>query len=778
MNLTRTARGRGLAREPGCYRHDRYTVKIPVSIALVLACLAVLSEQTPASAVIVATSADDVCAPGPTLCQVTDVVEIQPGSILDFGTRPLQVTGGGQLSVGSGTATIFAGAITLSSGTPARLRVRNNGMGGSVTVVARRACSGDASLPCTSDGECSNAGAGSCDVGAGTLTIDGSIVGAADPAPIIVLRAAGAVVVNQGINASGNTSYADGGEIDIESGLDSVTINAKLEVSSGNLATGGDLTLSAGADVIVDAEINAQGGDGDGGAIDMYADGNIEIHDDVLVDATGGEGFGGDIFVDAGRDLEITGGSSSNRLLLSSRGNSLLIDNSGGDGGEQDYAAVGSIVVGEFVQFSASGAPPDGSGELICLDAGVDIVVDGDIESKARGIDGGGGDIEFYAERDIIIGASSVLDVTGGSFGGGDVDIAALDDYEQAGTIDLGAGSGGDSGTALIDVDGDLTLSGTITSNAPGRFGAETAALYGCQLRLTPTAVINSAGDFSVNRLTGRSSVRIESGAQVIADAIAGANEIIYRNAGDPPVLDGAISPAANVVQNPNLSPCPVCGDGQVTQTETCDDGNTVAGDGCNADCVDEACIAATPDYPIRALCDDGISCTTDSCTNGVCQGTSNCPAGGICNLSTSTCEAGGTTTTIPMGSTTTTLFSPSTSTTMIATTTTTMGGQAECGNGTLEGGEACDHGATNGITGDSCDGQCQLRTCGDPNGSGSITASDALFVLQSAVGAAACDVCLCDVVGGGSIVTASDALAVLRRSVGIQVPFTCPVCF
>jgi hypothetical protein len=75
---------------------------------------------------------------------------------------------------------------------------------------------------------------------------------------------------------------------------------------------------------------------------------------------------------------------------------------------------------------------------------------------------------------------------------------------------------------------------------------------------------------------------------------------------------------------------------------------------------------------------------------------------------------------------------------------------------------------------------------CGDPVGaalsSGAppraaiITASDALYVLNSAVGAAACETCVCDVNNSGAV-TATDALFVLNAAVGLEVTLMCPPC-
>jgi hypothetical protein len=73
---------------------------------------------------------------------------------------------------------------------------------------------------------------------------------------------------------------------------------------------------------------------------------------------------------------------------------------------------------------------------------------------------------------------------------------------------------------------------------------------------------------------------------------------------------------------------------------------------------------------------------------------------------------------------------------------------------------------------------------CGDPVGasigarasiadelapSHEVTASDALFVLQTAVGSETCEACVCDVDGSGTI-AASDALITLKKAVGQEV--------
>jgi hypothetical protein len=98
------------------------------------------------------------------------------------------------------------------------------------------------------------------------------------------------------------------------------------------------------------------------------------------------------------------------------------------------------------------------------------------------------------------------------------------------------------------------------------------------------------------------------------------------------------------------------------------------------------------------------------------------------------------------------------------------------CGDGSTNGSEECDDGDTAFESGEACDGQCNLVPCGKPtNSSGTLPkASDALFILRTAVEVVTCDLVVCDVNDSGTI-TASDALQALRKAVGATVNLNCP---
>jgi len=107
------------------------------------------------------------------------------------------------------------------------------------------------------------------------------------------------------------------------------------------------------------------------------------------------------------------------------------------------------------------------------------------------------------------------------------------------------------------------------------------------------------------------------------------------------------------------------CGDGVVASPEVCDDGNTNSGDGCSADCktVESGWQCRVPGHPCVPLCGDGKITGTEQCDDGNTMGGDGCS--GTCQL-----EPGAACTGTPSKCTV-----------------------AKCGNGVQETGEACDCG-------------------------------------------------------------------------------------
>jgi cysteine-rich repeat protein len=94
------------------------------------------------------------------------------------------------------------------------------------------------------------------------------------------------------------------------------------------------------------------------------------------------------------------------------------------------------------------------------------------------------------------------------------------------------------------------------------------------------------------------------------------------------------------------------------------------------------------------------------------------------------------------------------------------------CGDTTVGEFEECDDGGI--VDGDGCSRLCEIeRKCGDATGDGKVMASDALRILQRAVGLDVdCPTWICDVDGNG--VRAGDALKILRESTQLPIAVHC----
>ena len=65
----------------------------------------------------------------------------------------------------------------------------------------------------------------------------------------------------------------------------------------------------------------------------------------------------------------------------------------------------------------------------------------------------------------------------------------------------------------------------------------------------------------------------------------------------------------------------PLCGDGKLTGTESCDDGNNKSDDGCSSTCLLEvgaSCDTSSPQKCTKAVCGNGKVETGESCDAGI----------------------------------------------------------------------------------------------------------------------------------------------------------------
>ena len=130
----------------------------------------------------------------------------------------------------------------------------------------------------------------------------------------------------------------------------------------------------------------------------------------------------------------------------------------------------------------------------------------------------------------------------------------------------------------------------------------------------------------------------------------------------------------------------PLCGDETQDPDEVCDDGNTVSGDGCSADCLsDETCGNNIKD--VGEVCDDGNTLSADGCSAD-CLSDETCgndikDVGEACDDGNTAPDDG---------------CSPSCA-------------LESCGNSSLDDGEDCDEG---GIDTQTCNANCTVAACND----------------------------------------------------------------
>ncbi len=129
----------------------------------------------------------------------------------------------------------------------------------------------------------------------------------------------------------------------------------------------------------------------------------------------------------------------------------------------------------------------------------------------------------------------------------------------------------------------------------------------------------------------------------------------------------------------------PRCGNGIIDPDEQCDDGNSVNGDGCDNTCTKPACGNGIVDPGEQ--CDDGNSvngdacdnnCTRPACGNGIVDPSEQCDDGN--QINGDTCDNNCT--------------------------------RPACGNGIVDPSEQCDDG--NSVNGDACDNNCTAPACGN----------------------------------------------------------------
>lgn len=559
---------------------DRLSCLLPTTFAV----LVLLATATPARALLVCEASDFTCPPAPATCIITGSHDVEPGCVLDFGTRNVQINGTWTASQIGGSFTVQAANLTLNGG-----KLRSPGdpddSGGDITVVASGAFVMQGSGPqvLTSG----NGGGGLIDVTAASISIqEGAVLAeggsgeenCGDAGNISLVATSGPVLISGSATTVKSTTpgyHCSGAKIVIEG--TSVTIEQGVDCSGGSpfgldiAATAGDITATSTQALKCDGVGQDDGSGNNAGAIDLEATGDIDIGAPVSGTGSGPDGVGADVTIDAG----------------------------------------GTVVVTAKIDARGTGGDTDGGSIDVIGAAG--ITVSSLLDARANSVDSAGGAVTLDSNGAIVVSALGELNAHGAAGDAGSIEVAAKGAVTMAGKLNAAGASGGDGGS--IDVSGcEVTISGMIDGKGQGAGSAFDVQLSGGELSILSGAVVAATPCATNDCLT----LRVPFGA--------------------PSVSPGALlTPSPVIVVDPGFAPC--CGNGTVddgsggtvSAGEDCDDGNPFFCDGCTSACQTEP--ACPPDGNACTLdCNPAVGCTyapqtgtpcadePNPCTNDVCQ--------------------------------------------------------------------------------------------------------------------------------------------------------------
>jgi cysteine-rich repeat protein len=583
-----------------------------------------------------ADEANDICGPADDPCLVTTAYEIANGSVLDFGSRTLQLPGGSgkKLDVGDGTMTILAGHVTVNGGSGIL------GKGGVISIVT------------TGNIKILRAGSSKGRVDVSSVILPG----------LITLTAGGNVTIDGTVTAQGTGIESGLGGIDVAAG-GSIMFSGELLAGGGGLDTGGDILLDAmGGTVTGNGTVICDGGDG--GDVIVSGDLGVVLGAAAKIDVKGTNdgGSSGDVdIISSMGDVEVTA------PITATGATGIDI---AGDGGDVTVSAQGSVTL--LGAMDLSGAVPDGDAGSVDVSAGVDVLQQGAIVGRGRRMFGTGGSVDFLAERDMILGP---IDVVGecDECTGGDVTALAFCSLTVPANVTIGAL--GPQGTIALETGRDMRVAGTLLAGGrvdlrhrlagtpPNTAGSTIvpAAIIsvkpiipgcGCDPGPCGNGVINCGERCDDGNTTGcdgcaATCLRVDD---VCGDGVPEClEECDPGNATDCNPADTCSATceieacgngrvecseecdeggASETCQaNCQVPPPPGCGDGVTEGAEECDDGNDLSCDGCTRLCVLENVMCGDGLVECAEECDDlnvdtcdGCSdaCLVEECGNGI----------------------------------------------------------------------------------------------------------------------------------------------------------------
>ncbi|MET1473619.1 MULTISPECIES: filamentous hemagglutinin N-terminal domain-containing protein [Burkholderia] len=305
-------------------------------------------------------------------------------------------------------------------------------------------------------------------------------------------------------------------------GAGALTVQGAQDVAlTGATTVTGDVTATAGRDLVI------------GGALAGQGVATLTAARDIV--AGGTSGFAQDTTLSAGRDIGVTGAFQGRAVSMTAAG-SIALNDVQANAGLRLATRTGDVSIGGNVNSLTNGT----------IDAARDVIVNGTLRTASSLIVGGGRNTSIggtvQSNGDVALtNAAGSLTSTGNIQSGGNLSVNA------AQSVDLGTHSTSSLGDLTVNAGRDLTMNGSVVAQGNGTLNAGGAIDGAAAVAFGLAANLGSGGDTNLTGSLRGGSVRTTAGGSATLHDVQAASTLALGAANDLSVT-GAVTGGADVV--------------------------------------------------------------------------------------------------------------------------------------------------------------------------------------------------------------------------------------
>ncbi|WP_244140581.1 filamentous hemagglutinin N-terminal domain-containing protein [Burkholderia sp. BCC1047] len=305
-------------------------------------------------------------------------------------------------------------------------------------------------------------------------------------------------------------------------GAGALTVQGAQDVAlTGATTVTGDVTATAGRDLVI------------GGALAGQGVATLTAARDIV--AGGTSGFAQDTTLSAGRDIGVTGAFQGRAVSMTATG-SIALNDVQANAGLRLATRTGDVSIGGDVNSLTSGT----------IDAARDVIVNGTLRTASGLVIGGGRNTSIggtvQSNGDVALtNAAGSLTSTGNIQSGGNLSVNA------AQSVDLGTHSTSSLGDLTVNAGRDLTMNGSVVAQGNGTLNAGGAIDGAAAVAFGLAANLGSGGDTNLTGSLRGGNVRTTAGGSATLHDVQAASTLALGAANDLSVT-GAVTGGADVV--------------------------------------------------------------------------------------------------------------------------------------------------------------------------------------------------------------------------------------